>query len=550
MDECRCTVNVKISNISISNTLPFRANTSEVASKPALNNRESMSVYGYDEIRTNPAQLSLFHMHDFHGQNIRMERAYSAVRQFDKNQLSHQNDIFSKDLPIDKLKLCSGDMFLGSNPEEIAVVNEFLNISGVLANAIGNHECDDKMEEFANIVKNRNYRLIGVNMSPNPDNKINSIMSNSFIAEVHGNKYGIIGLVPLDMRAHVKLQDEIEKFNIADIENSLEVVKEEIARIEEYGVNKIIVLSHMGLENDQYLAQNVSGIDIILGGHSHDLLKEIKEGVNLFYSPKEEPVLIMQVGRDGEFIDIPNIKFNELGQVTGIQYNVIKTDDFARDYVAKSDFEDILGKQEIIGKISYVEETDNSIYIYENPHCDFILDSLRAELGVDIAVMNSANARSRFYKGVVTPRDLRLITPFANRTAIVEISEEQIVNRLNHLVSESLKSQDNRPGIMQVSGLRYVYSKSSGKLTELYFVNKDGEQIAINIENPDKNKTYTVAADDFCITSDYAGLDAKIKFENPLAIFDNDKDKFVADYMKKQAGPFEIKCDGRIKVVD
>ena len=224
MIECRCTVNVNFSNIRFSNSLPFRSNTSETVSKPALNHRESLPVYGYDEIRTKPAQLSLFHMHDFHGQNIRMERAYSAVRQFDKNQLPHQNDIFDGDLPVDKLKLCSGDMFLGSNPAEIAVVNEFLNISGVLANAIGNHECDDKMDDFANIVKNRNYRLIGANMSPNTDNEINSILSNSFIAEVHGNKYGIIGLVPLDMRAHVKHQEDIDKFNIADIENSLETL--------------------------------------------------------------------------------------------------------------------------------------------------------------------------------------------------------------------------------------------------------------------------------------------------------------------------------------
>ncbi len=545
-------MNIGLSNIRFNNTLPFTSTVLPAAAQAPLKNKNNNNapVYVESEIRTNPAQLSLLHMHDFHGQNIRMERAYSAVRQFDKNQLQHQNEIFNPDLPVDKLKLCSGDMFLGSNPAEIAVVNEFLNIAGVLANAIGNHECDDKTDEFANIVKNRNYRLIGTNMSPDKDNRINSILSNSFIAEVHGNKYGIIGLVPLDMHAHVKHQKDIDKFHISDIEGSIETVEEEVERIKDFGVNKIIVLSHMGLENDQYLAQNVSDVDIILGGHSHDLLKEIKEGVNLFYSPKGEPVLITQVGRDGEYIDIPNLKFNEYGQITDAQYNVIKTDDFGRDYVAKSDFEDILGKQEIVGKISDVEETNNSIYVYENPHCDFILDSIKTELGADIAVMNSANARSRFYEGEVTPRDLRLITPFANKMAIVEISESELVNRLNYLINESMKSADNRPGILQVSGLRYVYSKSLGKMTELYFIDKNGEEIEINIENPDKDKLYIITADDFCIESSYAGLDAKHRLDNALAIFDSDKDKFVADYMKKQTEPFSIKCDGRITVID
>lgn len=544
-------MNIYLSNIRFYHTMPFHSsNTKTQASPETKAEVKALGVYGNDEIRTNPAQLSLFHMHDFHGQNIRMERAYSAVSQFDNNTLQNQNKIFNKNMPIDKLKLCSGDMFLGSNPAEIAVVNEFLNISGVIANTIGNHECDERMDKFSEIVKNRNYRLIGANMNPDSDNKMNSILSNSFIAEIHGNKYGVIGLVPLDMRAHVKHQDEIDKFNIYDIKNSIEAVKEDVAKLKENGVNKIIILSHMGMENDQYLAKNVSDIDIILGGHSHDLLKEVKEGENLFYSPKGEPVLIMQVGRDGEYIGIPNIKFNELGQITGIQYNVIRTDDFPRDYIAKTDFEDILGKPEIVGKISKVEDEGKNIYIYENPHCDFITDAMRSELGTDIAVMNSANARSKFYRGDVTPRDLRLITPFANRMAIIELSEEELVNRLNHLISESTKSPDSRPGIMQVSGLKYTYSKSLGEMTELYYIDKNGNEIPIDIKNPDKNKIYTVASDDFCIASDYAGLDAKHRLDNAIVVYDADKDKFVADYMKKQTEAFEIKSDGRIKVVD
>ena len=110
---------------------------------------------------TNPAQLSLLHMHDFHGQNIRMEKVYTAIKQFDDEKLSHQNDIFDKNIPIDKLKLCSGDIFLGENEEDLRVVNEFLNISGALANVMGNHECDMEIGKFSEIVKDRKYKLLG-----------------------------------------------------------------------------------------------------------------------------------------------------------------------------------------------------------------------------------------------------------------------------------------------------------------------------------------------------------------------------------------------------
>ena len=125
--------------------LAFKENT-----KPEQN---YISVYGNNEIRTNPAQLSLFHMHDFHGQNIRMERAYTAVKQFDNGDLAYQNDVFNKDIPVDKLKLCSGDMFLGENFGEIEVVNEFLNLAGIIADTIGNHECDTEADIFADLTK-------------------------------------------------------------------------------------------------------------------------------------------------------------------------------------------------------------------------------------------------------------------------------------------------------------------------------------------------------------------------------------------------------------
>ena len=71
------------------------------------------------QVITPPAQLSLFHMHDFHGQSVRMERATTASEDFQTNKLNDEN-FFEKSLPIDKLKLCSGDMFLSDNPRKIA----------------------------------------------------------------------------------------------------------------------------------------------------------------------------------------------------------------------------------------------------------------------------------------------------------------------------------------------------------------------------------------------------------------------------------------------
>lgn len=516
-------------------------------SNPAQN---YTAVYGDDEIRTNPAQLSLFHMHDFHGQNIMMEKAYTAIREFDRGKLIHQDDVFNKDMPIDRLKLCSGDMFLGEDLKEVAVVNEFLNMSGILADTVGNHECDTTVNIFADIVKDRKYRFLGANMHPTAENKMNEVLSNSFIAEVNGNKYGIIGLVPIDMDVHLKRVEEIPPLNISEIDGSIEYLKEDIKQLREAGVNKIILLSHLGIDHEQYIAQNVSDIDVILGGHTHDFFDSVKEGENLFYSPKGEPVLIMQVGRDGKYIGIPNIKFNELGQISQIQYNVVETDDFPRNLVAKKVFEDILGAPEIVGKIGYAEKTPEDKYGKENPHCDFMLDCLRSELKTDIAIMNSANMRTQFDEGNIDTRDLHLISPFGNQVVIIEASEKEIVDSIKRRLKVTMANQFHRPGILQVSGLNYTFSSKTGELKSLSFIDKDNVVHEIDIDNPREDKMYTIATDDFCAKSEKSGMNLQHRFDNAIAIYDYDKDAVVADYMRKQTEPVRIVSDGRITIVE
>ena len=44
------------------------------------------------------------------------------------------------------------------------------------------------------------------------------------------------------------------------------------------GINKIILLSHLGIERDKEVAQKTEGIDVIVSGHTHELIEGIKEG--------------------------------------------------------------------------------------------------------------------------------------------------------------------------------------------------------------------------------------------------------------------------------
>jgi 2',3'-cyclic-nucleotide 2'-phosphodiesterase (5'-nucleotidase family) len=40
--------------------------------------------------------------------------------------------------------------------------------------------------------------------------------------------------------------------------------------------DRVIALTHIGIKSDERLAESVTGIDLIIGGHTHVVLEELK----------------------------------------------------------------------------------------------------------------------------------------------------------------------------------------------------------------------------------------------------------------------------------
>ncbi|MBQ8458544.1 5'-nucleotidase C-terminal domain-containing protein [bacterium] len=470
-----------------------------------------------------------------------MERLVNAVNQFDRFTPSGS----------DKMKFASGDIMLGEDPKHVKVADEFLNISGFLATVLGNHECDMPTPQFVDLIKDKKYKLLGMNLNPSDSNPIHNIIEKSYIQEINGHKYGIIGLVPPDLHIHVKLQEHLPDLHIEeDFEKSIPELQKEVDKFAAQGINKIIVLSHAGYRQDVKIAKSVKGIDVILGAHTHTLLEGVEENKNLFYSSTGEPIVITQAGRDGKQFGVLNLEFNKDGVITKVQNNMGKTDVYGRNLVARNMFENILGKPEKVGELKYVEKYPADAMGQENPHCDFIVDALRSELGTDIAVMNSANIRGQFEAGRIDTRDLAIISPFANKVVVINATEEEIFNAIANRAKASMKSNSHRPGLVQVSGLRYTFN-NNGDILSMTFIDKEGKETPIDVKNPRKDKMYTVASDDFCVgNTDGGGLSLPHRLETALKKFDYDKDIVVGEYIKHQTKPIEIRSDGRITKVE
>jgi sulfur-oxidizing protein SoxB len=118
----------------------------------------------------------------------------------------------------------------------------------------------------------------------------NLIFKPYIIKEVNDLRVGIIGQAfPYVSVAQPAYLTKNWIFGI-DVQNAKKIVHE-LKNIEK--VDVVVVLSHNGLEVDRKFAAQIGGIDIIIGGHTHDILPAPQIINN---------TLIMQAGTHGKFV--------------------------------------------------------------------------------------------------------------------------------------------------------------------------------------------------------------------------------------------------------
>lgn len=530
-----------IKNLS-ADVKPNASNTSVNNGALSLWQTNTTSIYTPQVANNTTTKIKIGYINDFHGQLTKMERTILPLQNCD-------------------LRLSGGDNFLG---DELNIslnkgVAKYLNLANIDASPVGNHELDMSQKNFMEITKDLNTKLVDCNYRQVIDdpkiaeqlyketNKapINDRFINAFVKEVRGEKYGIIGVSPVDMDERYTHADYYDDCKVDDIDDTIKDIQEEADLFKQQGINKVILLSHLGYKLDKKVAQETSNIDVIIGGHSHNLVEGVTEGENLLKSKTGEPVIITNGGKDGEHFGNLSLEFNSNGILTNAKNEIFNTTDFSRNLIYAKILQADMEENEKVGYINSVLPQPKNKLIEENPQANFIADAIRNELGVEIAFLNSANLRSSFEPGTFTKLDAKMISPFHNQMVIANVTEKDLVDAFKFTCKTLVNS---RPGLFAVSGLKYTVRKSDGELLSLTKVDNDGKETPIEINNPSTTKTYRVSADSFVMRGgdkvsslNYVGREEKI--------FDFDKDTLVCDYIKHQNKPIDINQTGRITIV-
>jgi len=153
---------------------------------------------------------------------------------------------------------------------------------GYDAVVIGNHEFDYGSYLFGEYLKSSGYpeasnrtAILGTNINPPPDHPLYiKGIRKTLIKELdNGLRIGLFGLLGDDAVSKTAFPDPV-KFS-----DPIESARQAIEELKQQEADVIISVNHSGVYEDRILAREVTGIDVIVGGHTHTALYEpVMEG--------------------------------------------------------------------------------------------------------------------------------------------------------------------------------------------------------------------------------------------------------------------------------
>ena len=207
------------------------------------------------------------------------------------------------------------------------------------------------------------------------------VFSPSTIKELNGYRVAVIGQAfPYVPVVHPKRFTPDWTFGIN--EDALQKLVDALRAKDR--VDAVILLSHSGMNIDLKLAGRVTGIDVILGGHSHDAVPQPTAVRNA-----GGVTLVTNAGSNGKFLGVLDLELAK-GKVRDVRYRLLPV--YSELLKPDSAMAELIGKlraPHVTDWSDKIATTDRLLYRRDNfssPVDELICSALRSELDAEIAL--------------------------------------------------------------------------------------------------------------------------------------------------------------------
>jgi 5'-nucleotidase len=361
----------------------------------------------------------------------------------------------------------------------------------------------------------------------------------SVVVEKGGEKIGLIGLTPQDT---AELASPGKNVIFTD---PVDAVQAEVDKLTEQGVNKIVVLSHSGLNVDRRVAENTTGVDVIVGGHDNSLLSNTIEDAKGPYPVMVGDTAIVQAYAYSKFLGELNVTFDDDGKIVEAMGEPILLD--------ASVTEDAATKDRITEMAEPLDEIRNNVVAESRAAIDGSRETCRArecemgnlvadamldrvkDQGIQVALANGGGLRASIDAGDVTMGEVLTVLPFQNTLSTFQISGATLKEALENGVGQIEEGAGRFP---QVAGMTFTVDPAAEPGSRISDVMIGGEPL-------DEGKTYGVVSNNY-VRNGGDGYSMLVDAQNAYD-FGPDLADVTAEYLAKNV-PYEPYTDGRITV--
>lgn len=431
---------------------------------------------------------------------------------------------------------------------------------GFDAGVLGNHDFDGGVSVLAKLGPELKFPVLASNITFK-DAVIDSFYPKTKIIKKGDVSVGVFGLVTPGLKALISDPDGF------DIERDIVKKAGECVRdLRAQGVDAVVALNHIGLDLDKKLAAAVPGIDVIVGGHSHDAVKE-----PLFIkNPQGSRTLIGQAGLNGSYAGRFDVTVDDGALVA--EKSSWKLMTVQPGTTAEKESEALgLAAREILAAtldiadpaVFFARSIDarkEAMRTRENELGNLAAEALRWNGGARIGVINGGALRiGRIVPpGPFTAVDMLDLMPFDDVPVRLLVSGAEIRMQLEAAAS-ALKGRNDdydptrrmsTGEFLQVAGLRFDIDlgEPAAVVDNRRLVSPGSRVKNIAVDSSrgwvplEDDKIYSVAALDYTVKH-WNVLSSVPAGRTAIACFD----RYLAEVLRRRADP---KTDGRINIIN
>ncbi|MFB4163166.1 bifunctional UDP-sugar hydrolase/5'-nucleotidase [Alteribacillus sp. JSM 102045] len=377
---------------------------------------------------------------------------------------------------------------------------DLLNEAGIHHVTIGNNEgITLSKKELESLYDKAQFKVLLANLFDQKGNRRPSWAEPFDIIETpEGVKIGLIGLTVPFYPFYKELG--------WDIKDPLEILPGLLEEVKKQS-DIVVLLSHLGYPQDEELAEQFDGIDVILGAHTHHLLKT---------SILINDTLVAQCGKNSYYVGQIKLLYDKEAK------KVVKKSGAAEDVSHEPpalETKQLLERLEekankiLEEPIAVIPEPLPISWTAPSAFADMLAEGLKDWCNADISMLNSGILLGSLESGNVTRKELHYLCPHPINPCLVHVKgsvlKETIAaaftEKMIHLPLKGLGFRGEKLGRMAFAGMTVEVDESTGDDPRIL-------NISIQDEPLDPKKIYKLATVDmFTFGPLYPGLSQSSK---------------------------------------